>query len=404
MHRPLLVILVAWCAAATAPYAAIAALARAQHAPKLPKLLYHDDFKSKGLKGWNRRQGGTGWRVTKKGVVTFDASGSGEIQAPFSTAKYHDFRVQVSIKDAPTAGAQTSGAFGLDVGASAQAFGVGGGYFFSLDPSLSQPLLLWGDQSAGGDNLSLTSGFNTFQMDVHGTDFTFSIDGRQMVQFPVGDAGPGNKIGIWTERAVQIKSFTVTQLSKAAALPSAAQVKTINLGSPDVPALLQSEGGHFYTNAEFARLAGVPIDTVASEGRLLTHETDFLAPHAPASGAYGIASDVAAFSSAGAAQQDMAGFWSALQKQFSGNSNYVNGDLAGVGDQAHILSYDQTETGYASGNFNATFIWILLTRGSYEVAISEDFVAGTLSGADMTSAATALVKIIDQRIMAAHIT
>jgi hypothetical protein len=100
----------------------------------------------------------------------------------------------------------------------------------------------------------------------------------------------------------------------------------------------------------------------------------------------------------------MAGFWSALQKQFSGNSNYVNGDLAGVGDQAHILSYDQTETGYASGNFNATFIWILLTRGSYEVAISEDFVAGTLSGADMTSAATALVKIIDQRIMAAHIT
>ncbi len=401
MHRPLLVILVAWCAAATVPSAAIAAPARAQHAPKL---LYHDDFKSKGLKGWSKRQGSAGWHVTKKGVVTFDASGTGEIQAPFSTAKYHNFRVQVSIKDAPTAGAQTNGAFGLDVGASAQSSGVVAGYFFSLDPTLSQPLLLWGDQSAGGDNLSLTSGFNTFQMDVHGTDFTFSIDGRQMVQFPVGDAGPGNKIGIWTERAVQIKSFTVTQLSKAAALPSAAQVKTINLGSPDVPALLQSEGGHFYTNAEFARLAGVPIDTVASEGRLLTHETDFLAPHAPASGAYGIASDVAAFSSAGAAQQDMAGFWSALQKQFSGNSNYVNGDLAGVGDQAHILSYDQTETGYASGNFNATFIWILLTRGSYEVAISEDFVAGTLSGADMTSAATALVKIIDQRIMAAHIT
>jgi hypothetical protein len=364
------------------------------------RVLFQSTFRTTGLKGWIRTNRAL-WHVTRGGIVTFDGSTTGLILAPFSIAGVHDFAVQASLQAVGNADNPVSG-YGVLVRGGPNPSGISAGSFSSQDNSFfSGPLFVWGTDSIGGSAVPLHSGFNTYRVEVHGTDYTLAIDGKKAVQFTIADFSSGTRVGIWSlNQKLQVKSFKVTRLAKATPLPALPPVKAVNLTAPDVASPLQVAFDHYYSNAELARAAGVPVVDLDDAGLLVTHEAAFAPAQPPQSGPYAVSSYVYGYSSTPAAATGLGNDWPDFQKRWAASLRFSAGDLTGLGDEAHQLSFDYTETGFGGSGFPATLVGIFFQRGAYEVTLFEDFVAG--SRADMIAAATALAKVVDGRIQ--HVT
>jgi hypothetical protein len=368
--------------------------------------LYQASFKKQGLKGWVEHGGGT-WQVNhKKGIVAFSGATAGDILAPFSTGQIHDFAVDAKIKVIGSPPHQASG-YGVEVRGSGPAAGILGGSFLSVDSSLgerpfTEPMLVWGTNSVGG-NLATLHGFADVRIEVHGTDYTLSINGSQIVQFTIPDFSMGTSIGIWSiGQKLQVKSLQVTSLSPAPPLPAAPRVQAVNLGAADVPSALSKTVSHFYTFPDLSRLTG-GSPTYGPEGALvLLHGAGYWAPSFPSSGPYDITSIVFAYSSQTTAHDLYTGIVAGGNGgAVSGNSNLTEGDLSGLGDEAHRRIYDSPDPRYGNSTDQATEVDIFFRRGTYVVQLLEDFVQGSASRSDMIDQTTALAKIVDARIQQA---
>jgi hypothetical protein len=378
----------------------------ATHTPRIahaqPKsVIFKASFQKKGLKGWIRGNAGD-WHVTSKGVVAFKGS-QDELLAPISTAKVHDFAVQASIKPVG-APSQPSSGFGVVVRAENPVSGITGGSVYSNNLNYNLPLLLWKNESVGGTNVTLKPGFNTYRLEVHGADYTLSINGAPVVSFTIADFSDGGSyplVGVWgVNQKLQVKSLVVTRLGTATPLPALPPVRTINLAPADVPSILQPVGNSYFTDSELALIDKVGMDTITSTGLLVTYQANYAVTSFPTSGAYGVFSYVYAYSSRQMAQNEFSIDWSRFQARWAQNTNYSTNVVSGVGDDAHMLTYEYTETG-ASSQIKGTLVGIFFRRGIYEVTLFEDFVQGTVAPADTIAQATSLAKIVDDHILMA---
>jgi hypothetical protein len=111
--------------------------------------LYQDAFKTQGLKGWITRGAGA-WILAPKGMMHLDGAAEGEALAPFRIDGTRDFAAQATVK----VGAQaigSEGEYGLVVRATGQPFsGVRGGLSYAMNLGQTVPLLMWGQDQAGG--------------------------------------------------------------------------------------------------------------------------------------------------------------------------------------------------------------------------------------------------------------
>ena len=142
----------------------------------------------------------------------------------------------------------------------------------------------------------------------------------------------------------------------------------------------------------------VPVATVTATGFRLGYVAVFVAPTTPASGPVLVLSDVTAYTSAQAAQANLAQNVSDFGKPYSG-PNFAAGNLSGLGDEAHEFNVDQTDTANGS-TVSTTLVGIVFRRGSYIVTLFGGFVKGTKTSGDMVAQATELAKIVDGRIQA----
>jgi hypothetical protein len=405
VKRLCIVVLFAAFITSLAPAARAAALSPRSQAAKAvlsqSTPVYKAAFGKKRLKGWVVASG-PAWHVGQKGIATFDGSDAGTVLAPFSTHRMHDLSVQASIRVVGTSTQYVSG-YGVVVRA-VGGTGVDGGTFASsVDDRYNRPLLVWKGESVGGTNAILRPGYNTYRVDVHGSDFTLSIDGHQIIQFTITDYSDSSvypAVGLWSlYRKIQVKSFTVSRLRTAAPLPAAPPVKALDLAPADVPAGLSPLGGAYYTGQELDDLRNHPAGTENAEGLLLGYQASFGTASPPTSGPFGLYSYVYAFRSSQDARSSLSRNWPRFQKEWSG-PNFAASDVSGLGDEAHQYIVDYTETGYGP-SVPSTMVGVFFRRGGYEINMFEDFVQGSMPRSAMAAQATALAKIVDGRIQGA---
>jgi hypothetical protein len=376
----------------TAGHAARAAGVAAKNAP-----VFQSSFKTKGIKKWTTL-GSTVWKVNGKGNLTFDGSSVSSIFAPVSVTKLHDFRLEVKMKLTGGTGKDGTG-FALTVRSNHSSPGIAGGIFYSSAGGfgVNEPQLIWDDQSVGGKATTVSAGFNTFRIDVHGEDTTFLINGLEVVQFSIHTLNVGSSVGVLSEDLpVQIKSLTVTKLKAANALPAVPPLQTINLSSSEVPSTLSSSEGHYITSDELAQLSGQP-----PAGFILGHVAGFanLSAQPGSTGPMAIFSYIDADASIEVAQGDDTGNWGFGKQQWSACKNFSAEDLSGLGSEAHVMTADFSSTGDCTGSDVAgTLIGVYFQQGAYAVAIFEDFVLGSTARADAVSQTEALAAIVEKRI------
>jgi hypothetical protein len=379
------------CSAASAPRPPATPAVSGRADPSPGARLFSAAFKTAKLKGWTADR--SVWRVDGSGIVTFTGTGAGQMLAPFSTARTHDFAVEATIEAVGPALHPDSG-YGVEVRGAWPSHGIAAGSHLSTSPELNEPLLMWGRDSVGGADVALSPGYNTYRLEVHGKEYTLFVDGQRIVRFKIGTFSRGTRVGVWSmNQQVLVKSFTVTQLGSAKPLATLPAVEAVDLRPQDVPTSLTAGAGHFSTNQEVARLNKVPLTTLAGAGNIISYSTSYVAPSRPSFGPTWLAAYVFAFLSPDNAEADLTGRLTALQRTWSGNTNYAAGPVSALGDEGHALGYE-----YFAGDYDATAIGILFRRGRYEVVVVENFVqGGGFTRADLVAQTTALATIIDAR-------
>lgn len=362
-------------------------------------VLYHDTFRSKGLTGWKTSNKKL-WKAAKNGVLTFTGTKASQIVAPFSTAHAANFAVVAKIKPLGKATNTFSG-YGLVVrrsGSDTSTGILGGSFFIAGDANATEPRFLWGLDDVAGTDVKPKAGYNTYRIDVRGTDYSLSINGKLVVNFVIPDFASGTSIGIWDAfNKIQVKSFRVLNIAATAPPTVLPPVKAINLAPTDVPSSLQPAGGHYSTNEELARLAKVPVSSLVSAGRLIEYQVEYAVANTPTSGVVSVDSFVTAYNSAQNAQAGLTQLWSNAQQTYTGAPNYSAATaVTGVGDEAHQLSFDFNDP---SGN--STISGLFFRRGNYTVSVYVQVVQGTVAPADLTKQTVTLGQVVDQRIQQA---
>jgi hypothetical protein len=380
--------------------AALAASMAFAHAPQVhaqsqsraagsATILYRSSFGTTGLKGWHIN--GL-WHAGTEGIVSFDGFFSGEILAPFSVVHLRNFRVEATIKAVVPAirpSDQEVQAYGLDLRATRQKHGIRGGSF--LSPPYAGPNLAWSNQRVGGNDVTLGPGFNAYRVDVHGNDYTLSINGVQIVQFPITRSSTGTRVGIWSDhRQIEVKDFTVTRLGGAVRLGKVPPMQTLSLGRSDIPPSLRTSEGHYLTLEELARGGYESIDSMRARGQFLSYEAYYDQAPSPPTLPEGLHVFMTAYTSLEAAQKALA---EGVPGPDGGPEfdHWVVADMSGLGDGASVLSYD-----YES----FTIIFISLRRGPFVVTLITLFAKGFVSHSEMVNQTTALARIVDRHIKA----
>jgi hypothetical protein len=290
--------------------------------------------------------------------------------------------------------------FGLAVRGNGTGSGVAGGMRYPSSAfSANEPMLYWDGQTVGGKDFTLSPGYHIYRIDVRGTDYTLSIDGQTIVQFPIHVTHVVPEVSIWSvHERLKIKSLTVTRLPGAAPLPSIPPVQSINLNSLDVPAAMSESAYYFLTSVEITQPSSFFGAGSFNSGSLdLGHLAEFNAPAPPSSGLIAIQSFVIKYTSTAGAQAVIAKIWSDNQKIFGTDPSVSLSDLSGLGDEAHVAISDDTTS--LSG-FVSNTVGILFRHGPYVVAFGEYFIRGTVSHSDELSRAETLTTTIDKRIQA----
>ncbi len=362
------------------------------HAPagsNRSSLLYRSTFGTTGLRGWHIH--GL-WHAGSDGVAGMIGSNSGQILAPVSVAHLRNFRVTASIRAVGPPGPPPSPeiqAYGLDLRSTIWKPGVRGGSFLSYP--YPGPNLAWSNQRVGGNDVTLDPGFNTYRVDVHGNDYTLTINGLQIVQFPINPRSTGTRVGIWSDhRQIEVKGFTVTRLGGAFPLQKAPPMQALSLGRSDIPRSLRAAGGHYLTLEELAREGTESIDAIQARGEVLSYDARYDQTSGPSTLPWELAVSMAAYNSREAAQKAL------VEMEFGPGgpdnatvAHWVVGDLNGLGDGASILSYD-------SGG--STYVFITFRREAYVVRVVTVFLQGFVTHSEMVNQTGALAKIIDRHI------
>lgn len=379
-------------------------------------ILYQASFKTKGLRGWTQHvpPGDTSsWHVNRQGILVFsgEAGSQAEMQAPFSVARLSNFAVQAQIK---VVGQPSDPFYGFGVvvrnadqpsafTTGSNATGVLGGYY-SL-PALAE--LVWYPDEVGGAAATLSPGYNTFRVEVHRNDYSLLINGRLIVRFPITPSKEGAHIGLWAHsQKVRVKSFQVFRLSSAPPLPAVPSIKALALSPTDVPSGFRLAGrADYITVAEQARFDKVSAEEEAGRGFVLGYAASYLTPVLPNTGVYLADTEVLEYTSAPNAHAHWSLDWANtptnVQTGDPTATHYASGDVSGVGDEAHWVSYDSTET-YYGPSFKVTQLGILFRRGPFEGFVNGGFVQGTVSHDEMLKEVTAWAKVVDGRIQTAR--
>jgi hypothetical protein len=162
-----------------------------QATPMTPQTstLYQAAFKTKGLKTWVTA-GASGWTVNREGVVRFGGGKDSQLLAPFRLGTTRNFAVRATIKVSGMPHGSHAG-YGLVVRDAEQGFsGIRGGLLYAINLGVTVPLLMWGSDQAGGSTAALHSGYNTYRLVVHDTDYTLFVDGHQTVRFKIAAFSP----------------------------------------------------------------------------------------------------------------------------------------------------------------------------------------------------------------------
>jgi hypothetical protein len=359
------------------------------HAMSSQTVLYRSTFGNAGLKGWHINGW---WHRGAQGIGSVIGLGSGEILAPISVSRLRNFSVLASIKavDSPDQPAYSeSQSYGLDVRATIWKPGVRGGSYLSYP--YPGPNFGWSDQRVGGNDIILNPGFNTYRVDVHGNDYTLTINGVQIVQFPITRSGTGSRVGIWSDhRQIELRDFIVTRLGGTFPLRKAPPMQALLPSRSDIPRSLRAAGGHYFTPEELARDGSDSIDAIQARGEVLSYEARYDQSGGPSTLPWLLNVTMTAYNSVEAAQKAL------VEASFGPGepdnaivAHWVVSDLSGLGNGASVLSYD-------SGG--STFIFITFRRGPYVVRVVTLFLPGFVTHSEMVNQTTTLATIIDRHI------
>jgi hypothetical protein len=380
---------------------AAAAAPRNAHAPASPlgraypgagATLYSAAFKATKLKGWSADK--AAWRVNGGGKAIFNGLGTGQMLAPFSTGRTRDFAVEAKIEAVRPSSLPDSG-YGVEVRGAWPLRGIAAGSHFSATLELNEPLLMWGRDSVGGSDVTLSPGYNTYRLEVHNRDYTLYVDGHRTVRFRVGSFSKGTKVGLWSmNQQILVASFKVMRLKAAKPLVALPAIEAVDLQPQDVGSGLVPGAGHFSTNEELARLDKVSLVELAGAGDVISYHTVYTAPSLPGWGPTSVTGEVYAFSSPQMAENDLTARVTSVQRSWSGNTNYATSSVSGLGQEAHALGFE-----YFAGSYDGTQISVTVRDGSIEVAIYVNFVqGGGITRSQLVAQVIALAKIVDGRI------
>lgn len=407
MKQVVAAVLVSWSGWVSVAVGAHAAAHRTRSSvPPQSTVLYQAAFKTKRLKGW-RADDLSQWHVSRSGVLTNNGSGTGNpVLAPFSTKGISDFAVEASIASVPRITAAING-YGLIVrGQVHAAGGIRGGSWFSSAhgaaiSAWNGPYVVWGTpstpytESVGGTAPTRRSGYNTYRIEVHGTDYALYLNGHLVIRFPISEDGGKVRVGLWSYgEKIQVRSFRVIRLPSAPPLAALPPVKALNLGPIDVPANFQASTARYLTDEELYREVDPSLAAAnRSDGRIIGYDTYFSAKHPPSAGLLEVEAYINAFKSAPWAHDWLALTRTSNQQICPTHANCTLGDLTGVGDEAYWVKVD-----YLDNGTNATEMLVNYHRGAYAGWIYGGYARGTVSQTDMLAQVTSWVKIVDGRI------
>jgi hypothetical protein len=329
-----------------------------------PALLYRSDFSKTGLAGWNT--GGNPWKVSR-GELTYDGVGSSSIIAPF-VAKERDYAVIARIKAiAPRGRSRADRSFGVFVRKTRAAHsGVFGLSNFTPVPLYTGPVLAFGLDSVGGADIEPHAGYNGYRLDVHGTDYTLSINHKQAVHFVMPEYKDGTLVGIAsTLYAISVKWFHVIRLpSRHPTDAPVPRVKRANINETDTAPLVQVYG-HFFNNVETARLRKVPLQSVVDSGRTISYDAQFqptgrTVPY----GLKYIDCSITGFVSVAATRAGYTRELGLVRDVYGHFQSYKATKIGGLGDEATVARY---------GNRTRSRAGIVFRQGTYLVSMRFDF-------------------------------
>lgn len=339
---------------------------------------------------WRMPASGTkgGWTF-KGGVASYDGSGAALLLVPYTLDVGANFAIQAKFRMGGPGGAQylLSG-YGLTVrgqGAPAEA----GSFFSDYEDEDNGPNIYWNGATVGGNAFTPDKNWHTYLLTVSGGWYILSIDGKEMVTFPMTGPLLPSRVGLFSTlykvsvRDVQILSVP-TPTGQAEALPS---TRPYNLTLADLPSdtyfdkLMQ----HYYTNEETARERGVPLSSLLSVGRVSSYGVDYFS-WAWRGRAY---SSVSAFTSPTGALADAQQRYTILSKRYASNPNFTVLPRDTMGDHSFGISYDDTVGSYT---LSRALFWVV--QGSYSNYVTVSAIKDTAPPGGSGAEAMRLAQIV----------
>jgi hypothetical protein len=372
---------------AAAPASAAAPLAPASMSPR--QALYTWKLPKSGHIG--------AWSVGKD-ILHYDGRSAGRLTAPFNVAGITDFSVQAQMRShGPGPVYATLSGFGLllqpsnaDPHASITA-----GSFFSDSSEDNNPEIAWAGQTIGGTAFSPGSAWHTYSLDVHGSQYSLSIDGKEMVTAAIPGTAAPSRVGVFSlYYQVDVRHFSVARLSVVTPqTPLDSAARASNLTVTDLPdsGYYQPYLRHWYTDEEVARERGVSLSSLQPLGRIASYGTEFFARSREVNDIY---ISVTSYSAQTGARQDMVARMKVLRQNVPQHTAYA--DLTGLslGDLSDGYRVDISQSGIS---LEAIIVYVVHGRYTYFLRIAFDPLFSPDSAKNLAFTLS-LAHIIDARI------
>lgn len=356
------------------------------HAAPSRNVLYTWKFPTSGSRN--------GW-IFAKGVASYDGSSNGFLLAPY-TLPASNYAVQARIRTSGPGGIQyILTGFGLTLRGGQ--YPVEAGAFSSdYEAEDNGAEIYWHGDTIGGLSFSPGTSWHTYTLAVTGGQDILSIDGKQMVHFPITQVIQPTHLGVFsTFYKVKVRNIQVLGLpaSTGQATPfPPTEPYALTLSDLPTSQYFDRLMRHYYTDEETARERSVPLSDLHSEGRLDSYGVDYFGT------AWGgrLYSSVTAFTGASGALADVQNRVAFITKTYGSNPNFQVLPSDQLGDHSKGLTFSVNQNGHT---LIETVIWVVdkTYSGSVTVTVTSD----SPIAHDTASQALAFARIVDSRLRTA---
>lgn len=339
----------------------------------------------------------------KGSVLSYDGTSSTSLAAPLTLPRGVPIAVQAEIR-IPGSGPYTAEMMGAGVYVRSRPARihsqVSAGSFLadSITPEAAGPQLVWHSITIGGSALDPGTTWHTYRLEIRGTLYTLSIDGRQVVQYVLPGAGKPVQAGVFSVlQRMQVRSFTVRRLpagvSDAAPYPD---LSTLAVRLADLPPTLsvQPYMQHVYTNAQTAERRKMSVAELEATGRITSYAVEYYVFSLGISDVY---SDIAAYRSPAQARADMATTVARLRTgaaQIPGEFDLHDVPVTS-GDTGSTWVFYVNVQGSKVG-----FLYSMFARGSYVSEMSVPFDTAGVTESDVVAMVQRLDDVVNGRLAA----